>query len=242
MADDVREDALEQLREAHPELVEDLEKATYHTHSRQLRSQEAEDLVAADYTWLWDFKYQGKKLEKDEIAAVLFLARNGFALSSTAETAEDYNKMLKRIARPHVQAALHKATEEATNRWQISANKVGRELASVLNSNITDFLDTNGVENRITLKDLGRLPREMTAAIQEIQEVRTAQGVTIRLKLYDKLVALNTAAKIMNLFPKETIKVEVSGLENKLAAALQRLQKEPIEGQVVVTEEFEDDR
>ena len=240
MADDVREDALEQLKAAHPELVADLEKATYHAHSRQLRSQEAEDLVAADYTWLWDFTYQGQKLETDEIEAVLFLAKNGFAFSRTGENNAAYEKMLHRIARPHVQAALHRATEEATSRWQISANKVGRELASVLNSNITDYLTFNGADNRITLKDLNRLPKEMTAAIQEIQETRTAQGVTVRVKLYDKMAAMNTAARIMNLFPKETIKVEVTGLENKLSAALQRLQKEPIEGEVVVTEEFED--
>jgi hypothetical protein len=119
-------------------------------------------------------------------------------------------------------------------RWQISGNKVGRELASILNGNITDFCDVSAAG--VTMKDLSKIPREVTSCIQEIHETRNAQGTQIRIKLYDKLAAANTAAKILELFPKETtINVMMTDLERRLSTGLQRLKSEPIdiEGELV---------
>jgi hypothetical protein len=197
-----------------------LKKAEYATGARYLRSQEAEDLVAEDYTWLWDFEYEGKKLSEPEIRAVLTVAKAGFRLMGIKTD----GNIEWHIAKPIVQAALHEATKDEKYRWQISAHKMGRELASVMHSDIRDFITIDPATNRISLKDLEKLPREMTCAIQEIHETRTAQGTQVRVKLYDKLAALNTAAKVMSLFPKETISLEINGLEEKLAAALHRLE------------------
>jgi hypothetical protein len=211
------------LERENPEVARGLRKAEYATGARYLRSQEAEDLVAEDYTWLWDFEYQGKKLDEPEIRAVLAIAKSGFSLTGM-KASGDTGMMLKLIAKPIVQAALHEATKDEKYRWQISAHKMGRELASVMHSDIRDFITIDPVTNRISLKDLEKLPREMTCAIQEIHETRTAQGTQVRVKLYDKLAALNTAAKVLNLFPKEVLSVEINGLEEKLAAALNRLE------------------
>ena len=213
-----------------------LKKAEYATGARYLRSQEAEDLTAEDYTWLWDFEYEGKKLSEPEIRAVLAVAKSGFSLTGV----KDDPGLQKLIAKPIVQAALHEATKDSKYRWQISAHKMGRELASVMHSDIRDFIKIDPATNRISLKDLEQLPRAMTCAIQEIHETRTAQGTQVRVKLYDKLAAINTAAKIMNLFPKEVLSVEINGLEEKLSAALHRLENAPktIEGtsEVVIDE------
>jgi len=216
------------LERENPEVARGLRKAEYATGARYLRSQEAEDLVAEDYTWLWDFEYQGKKLDEPEIRAVLAVAKSGFSLTGL----KDQSGLQKLIAKPIVQAALHEATRDAKYRWQISAHKMGRELAGIMHSDIRDFITIDPATNRISLKDLEKLPREMTCAIQEIHETRTAQGTQVRVKLYDKLAAINTAAKIMNLFPKEVLSVEINGLEEKLSAALHRLENSPktIEG------------
>lgn len=182
-----------------------------------------EDLIADDYTWLWDFTYQGKPLTGGEIDFLIAFARTGFAHPPSI----DY-KDRPMLGRPQVQAALHEATKNAAHRWQISANKVGRELATILDGNITDFLDAG--PTGIVLKDLTQIDRFKTGAIQEIHEIRNAQGVQIRIKLYDKIAAINTAARIMNLFPKETLQVEITGLEDRLERAMQRV---TLEGTVV---------
>jgi hypothetical protein len=228
LAADLPEALLEALERENPEVARGLRKAEYATGARYLRSQEAEDLTAEDYTWLWDFEYQGQKLNEQEIRAVLAVAKAGFSFTGL----RNENNIERHIAKPIVQAALHEATKDEKYRWQISAHKMGRELASVMHSDIRDFITIDPATNRISLKDLEKLPREMTCAIQEIHETRTAQGTQVRVKLYDKLAAINTAAKVMNLFPKEVLSLEINGLEEKLAAALNRLEgPKTIEGQ-----------
>ena len=231
MAEDHKSDALDELRRENPELVDGLERAAHHTVSRHRRPQCVEDSLADDYTWLYDFEYHGKKLSVEEITTILELAKNGFRLLASKSNV---------YSRSHVQAALHEITKNTRNPWQISSAKIGRELASILNANITDFISVEPGTNRISLKDLDSLPKEKTAAIQEVHEVRTAQGVQIRVKLYDKIAATNVAARMLDLFPKDTIKVEITGLEERLASALQRVERDAIDGECLIEDNFDE--
>lgn len=53
--------------------------------------------------------------------------------------------------------------------------------------------------------------------------------------MYDKLAALNTMLKLMGAMPDTKVKIEVSGLETRLASALQRLGNDSdiIEGELL---------
>jgi hypothetical protein len=49
----------------------------------------------------------------------------------------------------------------------------------------------------VTIKDLASLPRELTAAVASVKQVRTKDGGTIELKMWDKTKNLETLARCL---------------------------------------------
>jgi len=234
LAANVPEDVLAIVRQHRPDVAEDIERACSIKRSRIVTDSTPEDKIADDYSWLWDFEYEGQRLTAKEIDFVITFAKQGFTGSITV--AEKTGLGAKDPwARPRVLAALHEATKSMARQWQISSAKIGRQLFNVVNSNISDVCDITPAG--VVLKDFNKLPRHITDAVQEVHEIRNAQGTQIRVKFYDKLAAANIMLRVLNAFPKETIQVEVSGLEDKLASAIQRLRNDDmkdIEGELVV--------
>jgi len=190
--------------------------------------------LADDFTWLWDFTYEGQTRTDKEINFVVLYVRDGFQAAWKAyyaatgtNCAEEHEA---RWAKPRVLAALHEATKHAAQQWQISTSKVVRELASILDGNIADVCDVGPAG--IIVKDFSKLPRHVTGAVQEIHETRNARGTQIRIKLYDKMPAINLVTKLRGMEPAKEINITVSGLEDRLSAALQRVPLE-IEGELV---------
>ncbi|MGA7325441.1 MAG: hypothetical protein WBX25_13365 [Rhodomicrobium sp.] len=75
------------------------------------------------------------------------------------------------------------------------------ELAAIAHHDIADFLDHDG--STLTVKSLSDLPRSKTRCIQEIIQIDTASGPALKIKFYDKLVALDKLAKMAGYYPRE---------------------------------------
>lgn len=83
--------------------------------------------------------------------------------------------------------------EQRSQRLQLSADDVLEEIARIAKSNIADVVDITPLG--IVVKNGQQLSRHVTAAISEITCTETERGVTTRVKLHDKISALNLAAK-----------------------------------------------
>lgn len=212
---------LEALREVDPELAEEL---SIIPTLRFGPDEEVEDRIADDYGWLWNFQHNNEIISLREANLVLKILSNP----------SNRLNLERGWATPMVLAALREATKEARVRYEISTNKVIRELGNILDSNITDFIDVD--PTGIQVKDFSLIPRQKLAAIKAIHEIRNAQGVQIKIELHDKMAALNTAAKLLEMNPADKVEVKVSGLADRLNAALERVGKDDetiIEGEWV---------
>lgn len=234
MARDVPSDVTDLVRQHRPEVADDIARIHAIKKAQSRPDELPSDKFADDFTWLWDFTYEGQKLTDKEINFIIVYMQNGFqvawkAYCATIDTncTETYEN---RWAKPRVLAALHEATKHAVQQWQISTSKVVRELASILDGNIADVCDVGPAG--IIVKDFSKLPRHVTGAVQEIHETRNAQGTQIRIKLYDKMPAITLVTKLQGMAPAEKIDITVHGLEDRLSAALQRVPLE-IEGELV---------
>lgn len=81
----------------------------------------------------------------------------------------------------------------------ITIDKTLKELAYVMNSDITDFLEDQGVGYFI-FKNFAELPPEMTKAIQSFEQTITQTGeVKIKIRLHPKMDAIKTAAQHLGI-------------------------------------------
>ena len=97
--------------------------------------------------------------------------------------------------------------------------RVLAELRNIGHSNIIDVfssetvmeyigVDDNGNDvynnrQRITIKDLHDLPREVTANIQQLDVKHGPEGDTIRVKMYDKQIALDKLMKFHGAYARD---------------------------------------
>lgn len=239
--------AQQQAQTADPQLVEQLlpeveRMGLVLRYQNRLPATEAEaEQGPYDFSSLLTFEYQGRRLSSTDIEFLIQYVNNGMTTtnSGTAKdrgqtrlTQEGKREWVSTLAKPHIQAALHMLTADATRQLQINPHKVIREVAAVAFGSLGDVCDVSAAG--ITLKDFSKLPREVVAAVAEVHELRTPQGVQLRIKMHDKNQALNTLAKLVNAMPKEEINVTVThALEEKLERALARLQTEPAEPQAI---------
>lgn len=177
MAKDVPEGVLDTLRQYRPDVVEDIERAASIKRSRDIPDRSQEDKIAEDYSWLWDFEYQGVRLNAKEIEFIIQYASGGFKHIPGALVKAGFNPNTDPWAKPHVCAALHEATKSLAKAWQINPAKAARQIQNIATSNITDIADID--QNGIRLKDLNSLPREITDSIMEIHETRNHQGTQV---------------------------------------------------------------
>lgn len=232
VAEDLPGDVRDILNQFRPDLADNIERMQSIKRAHHAPDATPQDKLADDYGWLWEFEHEGDHLTAKQIRFLVAFAGTGFKTLIPALQMAGYTNE-RSWAKPVVMAALHEMTKANVKRWEISGYKIARELSSILNGNITDFCDISAAG--IVMKDLAALPKEMTACIQEVQETRNAQGTQLRIKLYDKMAAINTGAKLLDLMPKEKIELTITGLEDRLASAMQRLRHEPqdIEGELV---------
>jgi phage terminase small subunit len=130
---------------------------------------------------------------------------NGAAAAQRANVGGKNPKSAGQIAskmrkRPHVAAAISAALAE---KHGIAATAIVSELGAVAYARMTDFMT---VENgRVVVKDTALWTDEQKAAVSEIWETTDGDGYrVIRIKLHDKLVALDRLGKSIGLFKEKT--------------------------------------
>ena len=99
-----------------------------------------------------------------------------------------------RAAIEEKQAALRVSSE-------IKVTDVLKELARVGFSSITDVVsfDADGV----VIHDSAIIPREVSCAIAEVSSSHTKEGINVKVKMHNKLAALETICKILGFFKSE---------------------------------------
>lgn len=207
-------DVLDLIRAAAPEVADAVEKVSRHHQSTKI-SEDEESYRPPDLSYLLNFEYEGKKLTPAELDFVVAFVGNNFKLDS--------RKMPCTFAtKPAVLAALHEVTRDCIVRFEVNPDRLVRELVPLIEANISDLMDIDATG--ITMKDFSKLPRHITAAVQEVHEVRNAQGTQLRVKLYDKLSAINTLNKMLGFNREKGPEVEVNvQVVDRLSSALNRL-------------------
>lgn len=109
------------------------------------------------------------------------------------------------LARPGVQKLLRdydrqvaKLTEKKLAKYSLSEERVLEELIKIAFTNPTDLMswDASGVR----VKPSAELTEDEKSAIGEVDEVRTKEGVKIKIKNIDKTKALELLAKKLGMF------------------------------------------
>ncbi len=101
------------------------------------------------------------------------------------------------LRKPAIAEAIRQAMAARAERMRVSADRVIQELARVAFADIGRFLEADGV----TLKNLDRIPADDRAAVQEVATAGKT-GAVLRLRLHDKLRALDGLARHLGLYGK----------------------------------------
>jgi phage terminase small subunit len=115
--------------------------------------------------------------------------RIGYAKSGAASQASRF------LAQPPVAAAVDEANAVRSEKKRITADRVLEELGRMAFANIRDYVAW-GPEG-VKLRDNALLDEEQTAAVADVEP--KGNGKLARLKLYDKLAALNALARHLGM-------------------------------------------
>lgn len=109
------------------------------------------------------------------------------------------------LANPNIAEAIASEQAKRRQRLEISGDKVLQEYARIAFANTSDYLmfGPDGVQ----VRPLANLTEDQAAAIAEVIETRTQNGVTVKLKLHDKLRALDAMAKHLGLHAPQKVAV-----------------------------------
>lgn len=102
------------------------------------------------------------------------------------------------LTKPEIQKEIQKLIDERSNRTQITADKVLQELAKIGFSDILDFVEVS--TTGITFNDI---PEGKGGVISEVSSSDTKYGTNIKIKLHDKLNALDKIARYLGGFYKD---------------------------------------
>lgn len=107
------------------------------------------------------------------------------------------------LSKPDIQENLSKLVKTRMDKFEINADKVLNEISNIAFSDLTDIVGlSNGV---ISVKDFNELTKEQRACISSAEQDKDGM---IKIKLYDKLSALEKLGKHLKLF---TDKIQLEG-------------------------------
>ena len=101
---------------------------------------------------------------------------------------------------PHVAEMIRKIQGEAAARNRVSVDETLRQLSAIAYSDITDFVEFDGTEAH--LRDITRLAPEQRYCIREI-DVHSGGG--FRIRLHDKLRAIELLGKHLGMFDPRAV-------------------------------------
>jgi phage terminase small subunit len=148
----------------------------------------------------------------------------GYSKSMAKSKAYQWVSDSKRSPKPHVFAAVQAQIKKQLSKYEITADRVLREIALSAYANMEDYVQH---DNGDITPDLSRATRDQMAAVQEFTVDRTGDGerrlvLRTKLKLHNKTENLKLLGQYLKLFID---RVEVSG-------SLKSLSDEEIERKV----------
>lgn len=96
------------------------------------------------------------------------------------------------LTKPLVLAALHVKLTDLANEQDLSPERIVKEHQHIAFANMADFFH---MENGFPSIDLDRIPRELMAAVKEMEASVQFGGVKVKIKLYDKQSSLAELGK-----------------------------------------------
>ncbi|MGA7722802.1 MAG: terminase small subunit [Ignavibacteriaceae bacterium] len=141
------------------------------------------------------------KLTKRQEMLCRNYAQNGHNGSAAAIEAGYSKKYARTIAclifkKPHVLEYLDELEQPVKEKLRVTENWVITLLKNICDANITDYYDIDPKTNKVHLKDLKKLPREKTCAIESIRSTRSGPAIT----LIDKIACLMGIGKYLGMF------------------------------------------
>jgi len=119
----------------------------------------------------------------------------GYSMQSTAAIGTESHKLLKN---PKIRALITELQEEISKETLTEVKEILQEQRRIAFSDIKNVVDISD-KGDISLKDFSIMPVEVSRSIQEISSTTTRSGSSLKVKLYDKLRALELLGKINGL-------------------------------------------
>lgn len=102
------------------------------------------------------------------------------------------------LMKPYIQAEIQKLMEKRSERIQVKADDVVKELALMAFSRLNNYLSWDG--SGISMKDSDDLTDDQIACVVEIQETLTDKSSNLKFKLGDKLKSLELLGRHLGMF------------------------------------------
>ena len=110
------------------------------------------------------------------------------------------------LSKPIIREGIQKAFEERANRTKTTQDRVVLELARIAFASIGTMATWTG--DAIVLKDSESLSDDDRAAVSEVVKTETPNGPNIRIKLADKLNALEKLGRHLGMFQGKNLSVD----------------------------------
>jgi phage terminase small subunit len=119
-----------------------------------------------------------------------------------------FNNVSRLLNDPRIFLKIQEFRAEISDHYKVTRERIVEELACVAFSDLADYMDHDG--KTLIVKSLSDLPRRLTRAVSQIEQIDTASGPVIRLKFHDKLVALDKLNKMAGNYANDHIDVKVN--------------------------------
>ena len=97
-----------------------------------------------------------------------------------------------------IQAEIKQAMDGRSERTKIEADEVLKRIWNIANANMRDYITWG--PGGVKLKSVDELTEDQTAAVAEVSETITEHGGTKRIRLHDKMAALDKVAKHLGMY------------------------------------------
>jgi len=121
--------------------------------------------------------------------------RAGYSAKTARETGRE------NLTKPVIKSAIEEAQKEARKLAKVKLERILEEYKAIAFSSITDFLrfDAKGIH----ILDSADIEKRLLPALAEVTEAKTANGKTTRLKLHNKIAALDALCRVLGFDGKQ---------------------------------------
>lgn len=107
------------------------------------------------------------------------------------------------LSKPDIQAAVQAAIRERSAKTGITAERVIKEIARVALADPRNVMEWG--PNGVRLRESSELTDDAAAAVSEVSETVGANGSSMKVKMHDKVAALEKLARHVGLYDNSTV-------------------------------------